>query len=236
MAIGTGSGPPDLEAGIRLAERYPFVLRHRGRASARCVQGRPRRPSRGCASWPRIRRWWPSAKSASIIITISRRATVQRAVFVAPVGDRGRGRQADRDPHARSLGGYARDCSRGRGPVGGIMHCFTGDAAQAREALDLGFHLAFGGVLTFPKAEAVRRGRAHRARRPAAGGNRLPVPGARAASRQAQRAGVRGGNGAPAGGGARADASKRSPRSPPAISSGCVCQAGRLTGKLVELT
>src|SRR5262249_46291524 len=41
-------------------------------------------------------------------------------------------------------------------PHGGIMHCFTGDAAQAREALALGFHLAFGGVLTFPKAAAVR--------------------------------------------------------------------------------
>ena len=26
LAIGTGEGPPDLEAGIRLAERYPFVL------------------------------------------------------------------------------------------------------------------------------------------------------------------------------------------------------------------
>jgi len=39
----------------------------------------------------------------------------------------------------------------------GIMHCFTGDEPQAREALDLGFHLAFGGVLTFPKAEAVRQ-------------------------------------------------------------------------------
>jgi TatD DNase family protein len=41
-------------------------------------------------------------------------------------------------------------------PHGGIMHCFTGDAPQARQALDLGFHLAFGGVLTFPKADAVR--------------------------------------------------------------------------------
>ena len=38
----------------------------------------------------------------------------------------------------------------------GILHCFTGDATQARQALDAGFHLAFGGVLTFPKAEAVR--------------------------------------------------------------------------------
>jgi TatD DNase family protein len=41
-------------------------------------------------------------------------------------------------------------------PHGGIMHCFTGDAAQARQALTLGFHLSFGGVLTFPKAESVR--------------------------------------------------------------------------------
>jgi TatD DNase family protein len=41
-------------------------------------------------------------------------------------------------------------------PHGGIMHCFTGDAAQARQALALGFHLSFGGVLTFPKAEPVR--------------------------------------------------------------------------------
>src|ERR1041385_3523362 len=41
-------------------------------------------------------------------------------------------------------------------PHGGIMHCFTGDAAQARQALGVGFHLSFGGVLTFPKAEAVR--------------------------------------------------------------------------------
>jgi TatD DNase family protein len=38
----------------------------------------------------------------------------------------------------------------------GIIHCFTGDPQQAREALALGFHLAFGGVLTFPKADAVR--------------------------------------------------------------------------------
>jgi TatD DNase family protein len=41
-------------------------------------------------------------------------------------------------------------------PNGGIMHCFTGDAVQAGQALALGFHLSFGGVLTFPKAESVR--------------------------------------------------------------------------------
>ena len=42
-------------------------------------------------------------------------------------------------------------------PHGGIMHCFTGDTAQARQALEVGFHLSFGGVLTFPKAESLRQ-------------------------------------------------------------------------------
>jgi TatD DNase family protein len=37
------------------------------------------------------------------------------------------------------------------------MHCFTGDEQQARQALELGFHLSFGGVLTFPKAEPTRQ-------------------------------------------------------------------------------
>ncbi len=38
----------------------------------------------------------------------------------------------------------------------GIMHCFTGTAQQALEAVDLGFYLAFGGVLTFPKSTELR--------------------------------------------------------------------------------
>jgi TatD DNase family protein len=39
---------------------------------------------------------------------------------------------------------------------GGIIHCFSGGPVEARQALDLGFHLSFGGVITFPKAEALR--------------------------------------------------------------------------------
>lgn len=34
----------------------------------------------------------------------------------------------------------------------GILHCFSGSLAMAREALDLGFYLAFGGVVTFKNA------------------------------------------------------------------------------------
>jgi TatD DNase family protein len=38
----------------------------------------------------------------------------------------------------------------------GVFHCFTGEARMAREALDLGFHLSFAGILTFPKAAELR--------------------------------------------------------------------------------
>ena len=41
-------------------------------------------------------------------------------------------------------------------PYGGIMHCFTGTVEQAQQAVERGFHLGFGGVLTFPKAAELR--------------------------------------------------------------------------------
>ena len=46
---------------------------------------------------------------------------------------------------------------REHGPGAGIVHCFTGGETEARRVLDLGFHLGFGGVLTFPKADALRQ-------------------------------------------------------------------------------
>jgi TatD DNase family protein len=39
---------------------------------------------------------------------------------------------------------------------GGVFHCFTGDRAMARRALDAGFHLSLAGIVTFPRAEELR--------------------------------------------------------------------------------
>jgi TatD DNase family protein len=36
------------------------------------------------------------------------------------------------------------------------MHCFSGNPDQAALCLDLGFHLSFGGIVTFPKALEVQ--------------------------------------------------------------------------------
>lgn len=39
--------------------------------------------------------------------------------------------------------------------VGGVMHCFSGDLAFAEQSIELGFYLAFGGVLTFKNAKVL---------------------------------------------------------------------------------
>jgi TatD DNase family protein len=58
-------------------------------------------------------------------------------------------READEDT-VRLLG------EEGRGEVQGVFHCFSGTAELARAALDLGFVISFSGIVTFPKAEALR--------------------------------------------------------------------------------
>jgi TatD DNase family protein len=41
-------------------------------------------------------------------------------------------------------------------PHRGVMHCFTGDLDYARSCLDLGMYLGVGGIVTYPKAGALR--------------------------------------------------------------------------------
>ena len=41
-------------------------------------------------------------------------------------------------------------------PVAAILHSFTGSAAEAAEAVDLGFHLGFAGMVTFRSASDLR--------------------------------------------------------------------------------
>jgi TatD DNase family protein len=44
----------------------------------------------------------------------------------------------------------------GRGIVRGVLHCFTGTAALAHAAMDLGFYISVAGIVTFPKAGDLR--------------------------------------------------------------------------------
>ncbi len=39
--------------------------------------------------------------------------------------------------------------------VGGVLHCFSGNLAQAKKGLDLGFYLSFNGTLTYNKSKSA---------------------------------------------------------------------------------
>ncbi len=56
--------------------------------------------------------------------------------------------------HDREAHGDTVDVLRAhRGRVVGVMHCFSGSWETARECLDMGFCLGFGGALTFKNAK-----------------------------------------------------------------------------------
>lgn len=40
--------------------------------------------------------------------------------------------------------------------IGGVFHCFSGDAWLAKDAIELGFYLSFSGILTFQNAAMLR--------------------------------------------------------------------------------
>jgi TatD DNase family protein len=154
LAIGSGEGPPDLETGIRLADRYPFVY------ATVCVH-----PHDSAKATPETFARMRELAAHSKVLAVGEIGLdyhydfspreVQREVFVkqlAIAAEHGKPIVI----HTREAWDDTLSILREHWNGGGIMHCFTGDASQARQALDLGFHLSFGGVLTFPKAETVR--------------------------------------------------------------------------------
>ena len=152
MAIGTGD-PSDLEVAVRQADSYPFIYATIGVHPHDASKATPE-------TWTRMRELAAHPKVLAVgeigldyHYDFSPR-DVQRRVFdrqleiaadvAKPIVIHTREAWEDTMTHLPGL------------PHGGIMHCFTGDSTQARQALALGFHLSFGGVLTFPKAHSLR--------------------------------------------------------------------------------
>jgi TatD DNase family protein len=196
MAIGTGG---DLDVAIQQAERYPFIYATIGVHPHDAAKATPDTFARlrDLAGHPKVLAigeigldYHYDFSPRDVQRSVFERQLEIGADFHKPIVIHTR--EAWEDTLAQISGL----------PHGGIMHCFTGNSAQAQQALDLGFHLSFGGVLTFPKAEGLRSSSNH-ARRPSPRRDRLPLSGPSAAPRKAQRTGLRGGNCAPPGGSAR---------------------------------
>ena len=80
---------------------------------------------------------------------------LQQAVFAAQL-DLARERQLPVIIHTREATDDTFAILKAAGDIQGVFHCFTGDTAMARRALDIGFCLSFAGIVTFPKAGDLR--------------------------------------------------------------------------------
>lgn len=157
LTIGTGDGPPDLEVAIRLAEQYDSV-----RAT---VGIHPHDASKAdAAGFDRL----AELCGHPMVLALGEIGLdyhydnspreIQREVFVNQMQI---ARQAGKPIviHSRDAWEDTIELLETHwrpGGLGGIMHCFSGDAEQAREALDLGFWISFAGVVTFRRADQLR--------------------------------------------------------------------------------
>ncbi|MBT0653888.1 TatD family hydrolase [Geomobilimonas luticola] len=59
----------------------------------------------------------------------------------------------DRDAHDRVMAILREEKAE---EVGGVLHCFSGDLAMARECVEMGFYISIPGTVTYPGNEALR--------------------------------------------------------------------------------
>ena len=156
LAIGTGNGPPDLEAAVRLAETHDCVFATVGIHPNDTPKIAPDTFSHleKLLAHPRVKALgeigldyhWGVPKETQLPAFIAQLelAAGHRIPVVIHT----------RDAWADTIAALRQHWARTGLPC--VMHCFTGNAEQARECLDLGFYLAFGGVTTFPKAAEIR--------------------------------------------------------------------------------
>src|SRR5438045_342073 len=163
VAIGNGDGPPQLDAGVQLAEKYPFmhatigVHPHEARLASEHVYSEMERLARH----PKVIAW--GEIGLDYYYDHSPRDT-QKKVFIRQL-ESARAAKLPIVIHCRPADGsdeawddtfqLLREHWR-PGGFGGIMHCFTGTVEQMRKSLDLGFMISFSGNVTFAKAQNIR--------------------------------------------------------------------------------
>ena len=157
VAVGVGKGPPELDAGLRMAALRPWI-------------------------YPTIGIHPHEAKQADEAAFASLERLAAEPQVVA-VGEIGLDYHYDHSPRPLQQEVFVRQMELARRaakpiiihcreawsdclallrihwrPHGlpGIFHCFSGDPAIAREGLEMGFYISFAGNLTFPKAGELR--------------------------------------------------------------------------------
>jgi TatD DNase family protein len=156
LAIGTGDGPPDLEAGLRMCALHPAFLATAGvhPHNASAVQDETYERLRELARHEKVVAigeigldYHYDFSPRDVQLTVFRRHLQIARELRMPIVIHTREAWAD----------TARTLREEWDPkLGGVFHCFTEGPAQAEEALELGFHCGLGGVVTYPKADTLR--------------------------------------------------------------------------------
>ena len=163
VAIGNGDGPPTLDAGIRLAEKHPFMYATIGihPHEARLADEAAYQEMEQLARHPKVIAW--GEIGLDYHYDHSPRET-QKQVFARQM-ELAAAAKLPIVIHCRPSDGSDNAWDDCLGMIeqlwapqglGGILHCFTGKWAQARHALDMGFMISFAGNLTFPKGQQIR--------------------------------------------------------------------------------
>ncbi len=158
LTIGTGDGPPDLEVAVRLAEHFPEVHATVGIHPHDAGKAEPETYDRLAALCKHEKVLALGEIGLDYHYDNSPR-DVQRDVFVRQM-EIARGAGKPIIIHTREAWDDTLDLLETHwrpSGLGGIMHCFSGNDEQARRSLDAGFLIAFGGILTFPRSEDLRR-------------------------------------------------------------------------------
>jgi TatD DNase family protein len=156
LAIGTGEGPPDLQAAVRVAEKHRGIFATVGvhpndagkitGGTLSHVEELLQHPKVAALGEIGLDYHWDTPKEIPLPLFRDQLALATKAK--KPVIIHTRDAWEDTIAVLRSeWAGTGLPC---------VMHCFTGNVEQAEECLALGFYLAFGGVATFPKASEIR--------------------------------------------------------------------------------
>ncbi len=157
MAIGTGDGPPDLEAAVRMADAHEDVYATVGVHPHDAEKSQPETLDQLAALCDGPKVLAVGEIGLDYYYDNSPRDT-QKRVFIEQMGVA----HQQRKPiviHTRDAWGDTLDMLASHWNytgLGGIMHCFTGNQEHARRAIDMGFLIAFGGVLTFGRSDDLR--------------------------------------------------------------------------------
>jgi TatD DNase family protein len=157
-AIGSGSGPAQLEAALPFAEAHDWIWATIGIHPHDAAEATEEHFARlaGLARHPKVIAW--GEIGLDYYYDHSSR-DVQKRVFSSQL-EMAREARLPVILHCREAWDDTLEIfEREWAPtgLGGIFHCFTGTIDQARRGLDMGFLISFAGNITYPKSEALRQ-------------------------------------------------------------------------------